>query len=226
MTFALSGRCASVLGALIFGLPMLVWPVSARAHPHVFVDVKSELVFDTKGQFTAVRHQWTFDEMFSSYAVQGLDKDKNGEYSAEELQPLAQINIDSLKEFDNFTFVKVGKDKHSLGQARNYTLSYDKAATKLTLSFELPETQPRVMGKEALSVEVYDPTFYVSFKFVEKDPVKLVGAPNACVFNVIHPATEETASRAVPLSEAFFQSLNASSEFGAKFANRMVVNCP
>jgi ABC-type uncharacterized transport system substrate-binding protein len=68
------------------------------SHPHEWVDVASEVLFDAQGRVTAVRHHWRFDEAFSAFAVQGLDTDSDGLYSAEELAPLAQENVESLKD--------------------------------------------------------------------------------------------------------------------------------
>jgi ABC-type uncharacterized transport system substrate-binding protein len=39
---------------------------------------------------TGVRHAWTFDDMFSAYALQGISRAKKGQYTREELAPLAQ----------------------------------------------------------------------------------------------------------------------------------------
>src|SRR5215213_8527449 len=61
-------RCAGGL-ALLAGLGL----AEASAHPHVWVTVKSELVYAPDGTLTAVRHHWTFDEMFSTFATQGMD---------------------------------------------------------------------------------------------------------------------------------------------------------
>ena len=44
----------------------------AQAHPHVWVTMKSELVYGADGSATGVRHAWTFDDMFSTFATQGL----------------------------------------------------------------------------------------------------------------------------------------------------------
>src|SRR5262245_39643709 len=65
----------------------------AQAHPHVWVTVKSELVYGPDGAVTAVRHHWTFDEMFSTFATQGLDTDKDGKLSRDELKGLAEVNV-------------------------------------------------------------------------------------------------------------------------------------
>ena len=51
--------------------------VPAAAHPHVFVDARSEVVF-AAGKLTAVRHIWQFDESFTQFAVMGLDAKSAG----------------------------------------------------------------------------------------------------------------------------------------------------
>ena len=51
---------------------------TASAHPHVWVTVKSELVYAPDGSVTGVRHAWTFDDMFSVFAIQGLESQEEG----------------------------------------------------------------------------------------------------------------------------------------------------
>ena len=72
----------------------------AQAHPHVWITATSELVYAPDGSITGVRHAWTFDDMFSTYALQGIETKTKGVYTREELAPLAQVNVESLKEFD------------------------------------------------------------------------------------------------------------------------------
>jgi len=45
---------------------------------------------------TGVRHAWTFDDMFSAYALQGISHAKKGQYSRAELASLAEVNMTSL----------------------------------------------------------------------------------------------------------------------------------
>ena len=60
---------------------------------------------------------WTFDEFYTAMALQGLDTDGDGKYSAEELKPLAEVNVNSLKEFDYFTYLHLAGDEDNLMQA-------------------------------------------------------------------------------------------------------------
>src|ERR1700684_4532359 len=101
-------------------LSMCVSP--AAAHPHVWVAAASELIFATDGSITGVRHAWTFDDMFSTYALQGIVTRKKGVYSRDELAPLAQTNMESLKEFGFFTFVKVDTKKEKFAEPVDYYL--------------------------------------------------------------------------------------------------------
>ena len=194
---------------------------AANAHPHVWVVMQSELAYAPDGSVTAVRHAWTFDDMFSTFATQGLPQKTKGVFTREELAPIAEVNMTSLKEFEFFTFGKLDGQKASFAAPKDYWLDFKDNV--LTLHFTLPVTAPA--KAKSLSVEVYDPSYYVDFAFAEKDPVALAGAPSACKLTVVKPQ-EMTVARGQQLGEAFFNNPNSSSNWGAQFANRVTVTCP
>jgi ABC-type uncharacterized transport system substrate-binding protein len=70
---------------------------------------------------------------------------------------------------------------------------------------------------------VFDPSYFIDFKFDEKDPIKLVDAPAACQMKFQRP-NDETA-RTQRLSENNFMS-GDNSNYGAMFANKVTVDCP
>ena len=188
----------------------------ALAHPHVLVTGKSELVFKD-GTISAVRHSWTFDELFSEYATQGLDKNKDGVLSREELAELAKVNVESLKEFEFFTIGKSGPGKIEFAEPVDYWLEHKEKL--LTLHFTLPIKSGSQKG--GMSLDVFDPTYFVAFNLAEENPVKLIGAPQNCSFAVKRPAQAAGPAQ----SESFFNSLSAASEYGSQFANRVIVTC-
>lgn len=193
----------------------------ASAHPHVWVTVKSELNYGSDGALTGVRHAWTFDEAFSSYALQGLETTADGKPSEKTLRELAQVNIESLGEFDYFTYARQGKDGFSFAPPKDYFLTH--GGTQLTLHFTLPLQKP-LASKGRTEIDVYDPTYFVAFQLADKEPIKLAGSPQACALTLQRPqnAPTETAT----LSEGFFDALTSSSDFGAQFSNKATVNCP
>ena len=191
----------------------------AFAHPHVFVTMKSEIVYGADGTVTAVRHAWAFDDMFSTYALQGVESKTKGEYTREELAPLAEVNVTSLKEYDYFTQGEVNGKKIEFSPAKDYWLEFKDSA--LTLHFTLPVKSP-VKG-QAASFEIYDPSYFIDFGFEDKDPVKLAGTPGACKLDVSKPG--DTNPQGKRLSESFFANPD-SSQIGAQFANKIAVKCP
>ena len=193
----------------------------ASAHPHVWVTMHTELVYTPDGKITGVRHHWAFDDMFSAFATQGLESKEKGKFTREELAPLAKVNVESLKEYDYFTYTTVdGKKTPLTDPAPDYWLDYNNSI--LTLNFTLPFKTP-VKAKE-LKVEVYDPTIFVDFEWAKNKPVQLVGAP-ACKLDVALPR-EMTFAEGKALSSIPADQQNTTMAWGAQFANKILVHCP
>jgi ABC-type uncharacterized transport system substrate-binding protein len=206
------------LGLLLAGAVTLA-ASAAEAHPHVWITAKSEVVYAPDGTITGVRHAWTFDDMFSTYALQGIEAKTKGAYSREELASLAQTNVESLKEFAYFTFAKADGKRERFLEPVDYFLEYKDAA--LTLHFTLPAKTP--FKARQLALEVFDPAFFIDFQFADKDPIKLVGAPADCKMQFQRP--NDGAAGAQKLGEQNFLS-GDNSNYGAMFANKIMVDCP
>jgi ABC-type uncharacterized transport system substrate-binding protein len=194
---------------------------ACHAHPHVSVQAQSELVYDASANLTGVRHHWTFDESFSTFAVQGLDSKKDGKYTREDLADLAKTNVESLSEFGYFSSGKSSGKKLEFNDPKDQWLEFTNK--KLTLHFFLPLKAP-ISGR-TVTFEVYDPTYYVDFSFIEANPVTLSGAPAACTVTIKKPPQLDTA-KSKNLSEDFFAQMSASSNYGAGFATHALVVCP
>ena len=85
------------------GLGLMV--TQALAHPHVWTDMRSTLMVNGDNLITGISVEWTFDEGYSGFALEGLDLNKDGTYDAEEIRPLTEENIGSLKESVYFGFL-------------------------------------------------------------------------------------------------------------------------
>ncbi len=193
----------------------------AHAHPHVWVTMRTELVYAPDGSITGIHHAWSFDDMFSTFATQGLESKEKGKFTREELAPLAKVNVESLKEYDYFTYATGdGKKTELTDPAPDYWLDY--ADQVLTLNFTLPFKTP-VKAKE-LKIEIYDPTIFVDFSFAKDNPAKLVGAPK-CKLDVALPR-EMTFAEGKKLSEIPADQPNTTMAWGAQFASKLLVHCP
>jgi len=199
----------------------------AEAHPHVWVDTRAEVVFDEQDRVSAVRHAWTFDDAFSVYVIQGLDENEDGIYTREELSSLAQVNVESLAEFEFFTFMGVEEAEVDFDGPIDYWLDYDAARTRLTLNFTLPLKQPALVIGD-LILEIYDPEAFVAFSVTEADSIKLAaGAPGNCSVEV-KPAEEMDDAFAAALAELPVDQRQVPDEFfsvTSKLSNSAVIRC-
>ena len=201
---------------------ILACAAPALAHPHVWVTAKAELVYGPEGKVAAVRHSWTFDPAYSAFVTQGLDKNNDGTLTADELQDLAKVNTESLADLEYFTHLKANGAKQAFDAPRHQQMTFQNGAA--TLSFDLPLKRPA--ANRMVAFEIYDPSFFVAFALAEgDDAVKLADAPKGCAATVTRPKPVDAAQQQ-RLSEAFFQALTASADYGASQANKVIVACP
>nr|WP_319384241.1 DUF1007 family protein [uncultured Roseibium sp.] len=199
-----SSRFAAVLVLLIAGV------TTAAAHPHVFVEARSKLVFDDDGNAVAVKHVFRFDDAFSAFAIQGFDTNQDGVYSREELGELAKVNVESMADFGYFTFGDNTRVELDFATPTDYWLEVTtlpvgdywmmkpedfeaieedirlnggtaiEEVDLLELHFVLPLKDPSD-ATAPITLDVYDPTYYVDFRFgQEADAVGTVNAPGTC----------------------------------------------
>jgi ABC-type uncharacterized transport system substrate-binding protein len=176
----------------------------ARAHPHVWVTYETTIVYD-QGAMTGVEHVWTFDDMYTAMAVEGLDKNNDGKYDREELAELAKVNMDGLKEFDYFTFAKLGTaDLKFSGPAEPWL---EHVNGVLRLHFKLPLVSPVLAEAEGISLSIYDPSFFIAFEPEKTDALKLAGAPVGCAAIFADPQADKNAADVRKLGDALAQQL-------------------
>jgi ABC-type uncharacterized transport system substrate-binding protein len=60
---------------------------------HVWVTMEGQLIYAPDGAATGVRFDWTFDDMFSAFATQGVDAKTKGQFSAKNWRPSATASV-------------------------------------------------------------------------------------------------------------------------------------
>src|SRR5689334_14708089 len=70
-------KLVAVLSAFMIAL-IVLGPRPALAHPHVWASMTAEVVFAPDGSVTGVRHAWTFDDLYSTFATMGIEAKQKG----------------------------------------------------------------------------------------------------------------------------------------------------
>ncbi len=230
---------------------------TASAHPHVFVEARTKLVVNDDGLATAVDQIFRFDDAYTAFAIQGFDTNRDGIFSREELAELAKVNVESMEEFGFFTFGDNTKVELDFTMPEVYWLEVvevplaeywamkqeDIAAIKedaertgkpmmttvklLELHFLLPLKEPTDLTN-TVTLDVYDPTYYVDFRFA-RDPeaTGLINAPASCTVTRKEPPPLD-ASTAAALAQIGADQRELPPELAdvaAGLVNQMIVNC-
>jgi ABC-type uncharacterized transport system substrate-binding protein len=201
---------------------LLVSATGTAAHPHVWVVGTTDILFDAQGRITGLRQNWTFDEMYSAFATQGLGE-KGKPPSRETLAPLAQTNVESLAEFGYFTAARESGKALEFGAPKDYWLEADDNLI-VRLHFTLPLKAP-VEAKKPFSFQTYDPTYFVDFTTEKTDPARLVDAPKGCSLSALKPPPLIAADQA-KLTAAASDNFSPGASLSMQLATRIVVACP
>lgn len=144
---------------------MVLAATAATGHPHVWVSVACVFTLDPDHKrLVSVRQEWTFDAMYSSYMVAGLDKDGDGRFSAEELAPLKPELTETAGAEGFYTKLALDDVETPVPPASDVDLAVD-AHGALVVGFVQRFAEPLGLMGRSLRIEVRDPTFFVDFQF-------------------------------------------------------------
>ena len=208
-------RWIAGLGALFLSAA----PGVALAHPHVWIDARNGLEFDAEGRIVALDVEWMFDEFYTAFAIDGLDTDGDGKIEEEELQPLAKLNVTSLKDYRYFTEVDLGGMPLEYAEVTQYGSRMEDG--RLVLRFRLPFAEPADPREDAFSVVSYDPSFYIAIDMAENEPVTLAGGAGC---NARLEAGQDAADL-FNFSESLFQQIDVTRTLSRSTATTVWVEC-
>jgi ABC-type uncharacterized transport system substrate-binding protein len=149
---------------LLVGLALLAIPLQALAHPHVWISVTAAFTLDAEGRLASVRQSWSFDEMYSSYAVFGLDRDGDGRYSADELFELTNEFASDYRGDRFFSKASLEGAEVGLAEADDLDLQVTPQGA-LVLSFTQRFLAPVAVAGATFRLQVRDPSVFIDFTF-------------------------------------------------------------
>jgi ABC-type uncharacterized transport system substrate-binding protein len=198
----------------------------ANAHPHMWIDMQSFVVFDDKGLITGIDLEWTFDDGYTQMALDGLDTDGDGVYSADELAPLTKENIESLKDYNYFTVPRVNGEVVPIGDVTDYGQIYSNG--KLTLHFQVPLKTPVDPRKEEFLYKVYDPEFFIDIEYPTKESIGTVGpVPKGCHLKLMEVSADQQTTQIKQMLSTKGKEWKppANEDYGGMFAQPTLVLC-
>jgi ABC-type uncharacterized transport system substrate-binding protein len=206
-------------------LALLVLPVPALAHPHVFVDATVEVIFDAQNRATALRIGWTYDDLFSLMIIEdrGLDPDYDTVLTDAEVAQLSGFDMQWEAGYPGDTYALMGGQPLALSQPKDFTAT--SADGKITSTHTRSFDAPLAIGSDPLVIRVYDPTYYTSYAILGQPA--LTGA-TGCSVQVFAPdaaVAEATYLEAVGQMDAQMLEDGNFPAIGAAYAMEARVTC-
>ena len=201
---------------------VMLAPVAAIAHPHVFADARLEVVAGSDGTIQELHNVWRFDDVFSSQVLLDFDKNTNLVLDPPELEEIGKTVRSSLEEFGYYTTLT--QDGKSIPVAKPDVINVDFKDGQVLMFFAIkPAASMPLKGK--LTFGVYDPTLYASIDFPSDQDLVLMGDFKACKHAVVRPDADEViAENQSSLTDAFFNDPTGT-DMSKLFATRMEVTC-
>ncbi|GHB32461.1 DUF1007 family protein [Salinicola rhizosphaerae] len=193
MDFALSSR-RRLAGRLLPVLPVLLMlglPSAALAHPHGWVDVSVEGIFDDRGELTALRQRWRMDPFYSQVVMEDMASVKDGSTMAQRLDALGVEIRDNLAKENNLTHITLDGQPVAQGKVTDTNTEY--RDERLVFSFVLPLAHAQPMAGHTLRYRVYDATYYIEMLHEANadgsqplpDALTMADAPAGCTTDIV-----------------------------------------
>lgn len=216
-----SWRWRGFAGLLVAGI-LAATPRPARAHPHVWVTVRADIVTDADKRVVGISQTWTFDREYSAFATLNLDSAHDGKPDAGKLAELAKTQLGNLAEYRYFTKAKVNGGAATFGKPQDESLVFQDG--RLTLRFMLPFAQ--VAKLRVASIEVNDDSFFVAFNVAhDAGAVRVSGPTSGCAPSVIRPRSDaEEGQQLIPDADAA-AAVNAA-RVATDYITHIIVACP
>ncbi len=190
-----------------------------RAHPHSWIDLKTDVIFNEKGLIEGFEINWLFDEFYTAFI---LDEFTATEERGEDyLRAIAQTNLINLREYNYFTVIEQEGETKAIGDVERYQTGF--RDDRLWLEFTIPLAEPLDPRASPVVFRNYDPTYYIEILHAEDGPVSLgADAPEDCATIMKKPdPTADIISLAFSLD--FTQT--ETDGLGIHFAETVTISC-
>ena len=202
-----------------FVLLMVLSP-AALAHPHSFIDMKTELVAkdDT---FTGLKMSWTMDEITSADLLYDAGEAKPGSVVWKKLAAGVMANV-----LGQHYFSEIWHNQQRvkfLNLPTEYNLSRN--GHKAVLEFILPLAEPPVLTGQRFEILTFDPTYFVDMFYDNASALTLPPAlQGRCKFTLNTPKPNDSLKQyALSLDKADAPAEEL--DLGRQFAQTVILTC-
>jgi ABC-type uncharacterized transport system substrate-binding protein len=190
------------------------------AHPHAWIDLKMEALFNDKGEIVGLHENWLFDEGYTVFILDGLAKGDKNALSEAGLQNISLKIMHNLQPYAYFTHVFSAKTLQEIAGVEKPSAAM--LGRRFDLDFTVKLRHPASASQ--VSYRVFDPTYYIEMLHIDGDnAIRLSGAPAGCKTHLVKASPS---MEAIVRASALDQTQTTDTKLGALFAETMEISCP
>lgn len=152
---------------------LMLAPISAAAHPHVFVDASATFVMDADGKLAAVHIEHLYDPLVSLYVLHDFGVDPFSALSKEDATRLGAEQSSMLNDNGGFAALTIGAEETPLGAPSNLVVSIRDERMRVT--YTAPLATPGALDDKAATLAIFDPVHFIAFELTGAVSVKGAG---------------------------------------------------
>ena len=192
---------------------------SVVSHPHMWIDLKSEIVFNKEAYIAGIYQEWLFDDFYSVALLEDAAQHPDGVEQGLRTE-ISQI-LAGLHSWNYFTQIMVGTNEVQAKQVQQFETEL--RGNRVWLSFTTQLETPASPTTEAFSYSIFDPTYYIEMYHFDDAIVALRGSsPKGCKSEI---QQADPSSEAIALSQSPVLDAQPDVSVGELFAETVAVVC-
>ena len=219
-------RLAIVVGLSAFLVAFDFARHPVLAHPHVWIDMTTKVLFDKDGRVRGLGIHWVFDPFYSlllSLRVKELAKTEGKVAHATFVKNM----VSRIKRHGYFTEATANKKRLDFASHANTSagqIKDGKEKGRFWVRFDLKLKEAVDPKSKTFTYAVYDPTYYIEILHRERKPAyTLVGiAKDVCHAFLIKPKPDAGAQM---LAASLDRTESAGDALGQLFAEKVTLQC-
>ena len=198
---------------------VLAFAQTVSGHPHAWIDLRSRVLMNEKGEIEALELSWLFDDYYTVLVAEELGA--KGEATDAYLNEITERNLSNLQEYDYFTAITYDGERQAVDEVSRYETEVHDG--RLWMRFEVPLATPIDPKVGEVTFSVYDPTYWIEILHMEGEPILFSGeGARHCLGEIKQP---NPTIEQVSLAAALDQDESVGDGLGELFAETVVVSC-
>ncbi len=152
---------------------MFMGAPAVGAHPHVFIEQETKMIFDEKG-LAGVKIHWKFDEMFSAMIGEDFDTDKNSILDKNEVATIKEKAFGYIASHNYYVHMKIDDKPFAVKFIKDFNATLNNG--HLTYDFLIPCHVNAIKAPKNITLSPYDPEYYSAIYFPDGKHLVIQGA--------------------------------------------------